>query len=71
VLHNNFVLSGQDHLHYLKENEHYAEAVRRYRKHLILDVLRACGVNRSKAVRQLGAQRPNLVYLVKKLGIQA
>ena len=54
----------------LKEDEHYAEAVRRFRKHLISDVFRACGGNRSKAARQLGMQPPNLVYLIKKLGIQ-
>jgi transcriptional regulator with PAS, ATPase and Fis domain len=42
----------------LKEDEHYAEAVRRFRKHLISDVLRACGGNRSKAARQLGTHRP-------------
>ena len=65
-----YVLSGQDHLYYLKEDEHYSEAARRFRKHLISDVLRACGGNRSKAARQLGMQRPNLVYLIKKLVIQ-
>jgi transcriptional regulator with PAS, ATPase and Fis domain len=52
----------------LDEEEHYTDALNRFRKHLISHVLRQC--NGSKAARRLGMHRPNLIALINRLKIK-
>jgi transcriptional regulator with PAS, ATPase and Fis domain len=47
----------------------YSELLDRFRKRLIEDALRECGGNRSQAAKMLGMHQPNLVALIKRLGI--
>lgn len=49
--------------------EGYTEAVNRFRRQFVEAVLRECGYNRTEAAKRLGMHRPNLIALIKKLGI--
>ena len=51
------------------DKEGYTEAVNRFRKQFVTTVLRECNGNRSETAKRLGMHRPNLVALMKKLGI--
>ena len=50
-------------------HESYADAVNRFRKQYLEMILRECNGNRSEAAKRLQVHRPNLVALIKKLGI--
>jgi transcriptional regulator with GAF, ATPase, and Fis domain len=55
----------------LSEQAGYSESVDRFRRRLIEEALRESEGNRSEAARMLGMHRPNLVALIKRLGIDA
>jgi len=48
----------------------YSEAVDIFRRQLVKQVLKECGGNRHEAARRMGMHRPNLVQLIKRLGIE-
>ncbi|MFQ6042183.1 MAG: sigma 54-interacting transcriptional regulator, partial [Candidatus Poribacteria bacterium] len=54
----------------LSERVSYSASLERFRRRLVEEALRECGGNRSEAARMLGMQRPNLVALIKRLGIE-
>jgi DNA-binding NtrC family response regulator len=53
----------------LSEGCNYSGAVDIFRRQLVKQVLNECGGNRHEAARCLGMHRPNLVQLIKRLGI--
>ncbi len=48
----------------------YSEAVDTFRRQLVKQVLKECGGNRHEAARRMGMHRPNLIQLIKRLGIE-
>ena len=54
----------------LSERVSLSNAVDSFQRRLIEDTLRECGGNRAEAARMLGIHRPNLVRLMKRLGIE-
>jgi len=48
----------------------YVESVRQFRRQLIEDALRKCNGNRTQAAKLLRMNRPNMVHLIKNLGIK-
>jgi DNA-binding NtrC family response regulator len=54
----------------LSEGTGYSEAVDRFRRRLIKQILDECGGNRHEAARRLGMQRSNLLELIKRLEIK-
>ena len=48
----------------------YSEAVDDFRRQLIIQVLKECKGNRHEAARRLKMHRPNLIALIKRLGIK-
>ena len=53
----------------LSEGCGYSEAVDIFRRRLVEQVLSECGGNRHEAARRMGMHRPNLIQLIKRLGI--
>jgi DNA-binding NtrC family response regulator/ligand-binding sensor domain-containing protein len=53
----------------LSETLSYSEALDQFRRRLIEETLRECNGNRTEAARRLGMHRPNLIRLMKRLGI--
>ena len=53
----------------ISDSSSYAEAVDGFRKRFIQQVLAECGGNRHEAARRLRMNRPNLLKLMKRLGI--
>jgi len=47
-----------------------SDAVNRFQRRIIEDTLRECDGNRAETARMLGIHRPNLVRLMKRLGIE-
>ncbi|MBI1929347.1 sigma 54-interacting transcriptional regulator [Candidatus Poribacteria bacterium] len=54
----------------ISEGSGYAESVKRFQRRLIEQVLNECGGNRHEAARRLKMYRPNLIDLIKRLGIK-
>ena len=54
----------------LSEGCSYSEAVDIFRQQLVKQVLNECGGNRHEAARRMGMHRPNLIQLIKRLGIE-
>lgn len=54
----------------ISEGSGYAESVKRFQRRLIEQVLSECGGNRHEAARRLKMYRPNLIDLIKRLGIK-
>ena len=54
----------------ISEHLSYQESLDLFKRRLIEDALRESGGNRAKAARMLGMHRPNLVALIKRLGIE-
>jgi transcriptional regulator with GAF, ATPase, and Fis domain len=54
----------------ISEGNGYAESVKRFQRRLIEQILRECGGNRHEAARRLKMHRPNLIDLIKRLGIK-
>ena len=52
------------------EGRSYSEAVDIFRRRLVEQVLSECGGNRHEAARRLSMDRPNLIQLIKRLGIE-
>ena len=48
----------------------YVESVKQFRRRLIEDALRKCNGNRTRAAKLLKMNRPNMVHLIKNLGIE-
>ena len=53
----------------LSEGCGYSEAVDTFRRQLVRQVLKECDGNRHEASRRMGMHRPNLIQLIKRLGI--
>ena len=53
----------------LSESSGYAETVDSFRRRFIKQVLSECGGNRHEAARRLRMHRPNLISLMRRLGI--
>ena len=53
----------------LSERVSYGESLDRLRRRIVEEALRACDGNRTQAAKRLGMSRPNLVTLIKRLGI--
>ena len=53
----------------LTERVGLSAAIERFQRRMVVDALRACHGNRTQAARRLGMQRPSLVRLIKRLGI--
>jgi len=54
----------------LSQSLTYDEALNLFRRRLIEETLRECDGNRTEAARRLGMHRPNLIRLMKRLGIE-
>jgi len=54
----------------ISEHLGYQESLDLFKRRLVEDALRESGGNRAKAARILGMHRPNLVALIKRLGIE-
>ena len=54
----------------LSEGGSYSGAVDSFRRQLVEQVLSECGGNRHEAARRMGMHRPNLIQLIKRLGIE-
>ena len=54
----------------ISEHLSYQESLDLFKRRLIEDALRESGGNRAEAARILGMHRPNLVALIKRLGIE-
>lgn len=54
----------------ISEKAGYSESLDRFRKRLVEDALRRSSGNRTQAAKLLGMKRPNLVALIKRLGIK-
>ncbi len=55
----------------LSEKAGYSESLNRFRRRLVEEALRESNGNRTQAAKLLGMSRPNLVTLIKRLGIDA
>jgi len=53
----------------LSERVSFSASVERFRRRLIEEALRECNGNHTQAAKLLGMDRPNLVALIKRLGI--
>jgi transcriptional regulator with GAF, ATPase, and Fis domain len=53
----------------ISERIGYNESLNQFRRRLVEDALRECNGNRSEAARLLKMNRPNLVKMIKRLGI--
>jgi DNA-binding NtrC family response regulator len=47
----------------------YSESLNQFRRRLVEEALRECDGNRTQAARLLKMNRPNLVNMIKRLGI--
>ena len=54
----------------ISEKVSYSESMERFRRRLVENALKACKGNRHEAAKMLGMARPNLVALLKRLGIK-
>ena len=54
----------------LSEGGSYSGAVDSFRRQLVEQVLSECGGNRHETARRMGMHRPNLIQLIKRLGIE-
>ena len=54
----------------LSEGCNYSGAVDVFRRQLVKQVLDECGGNRHKAAQRMNMHRPNLIQLIKRLGIE-
>ena len=52
------------------ENNKYADAVTRFQRRYIEQILRECGWNRNEAARRLNMDNSNLRKLIRRLGIR-
>ncbi|MFQ6043986.1 MAG: sigma 54-interacting transcriptional regulator, partial [Candidatus Poribacteria bacterium] len=55
----------------LSERLSYKQSLDRFAHRLVEDALRECNGNRTQAAKRLGMRRPNLVALIKRLGLEA
>jgi transcriptional regulator with PAS, ATPase and Fis domain len=54
----------------ISEQLSYVESVKQFRRRLIEEALRKCNGNRTQAAKLLKMNRPNMVHLIKNLGIK-
>jgi transcriptional regulator with GAF, ATPase, and Fis domain len=54
----------------ISEKLSYSDSLDLFRRRLVENALKACNGNRHEAARMLGMARPNLVALIKRLGIK-
>jgi len=54
----------------ISEKVSYSESLDRFRQRLVENALKACNGNRHEAAKMLGMKRPNLVALIKRLGMK-
>ncbi len=54
----------------ISEKVSYSESLNRFRRRLVENALKACDGNRHQAAKMLGMDRPNLVALIKRLGLK-
>ena len=54
----------------LKGENKYTDSLNRFRRSLIGQALRECEGNRTETAKKLGVQRPNLITMIKRLGLE-
>ena len=54
----------------ISEASEFREATKQFQRRYVEQILRECGGNRRQAAKRLGIHRPNLIRLIRELGIE-